>query len=82
MSMMGVNGWCSANQRTAVGMVSTGTNPLPRNGRSSRIMGVLLAVSTLRALSPMATHSQLRAIPSRTNRPSSASQSSASASGR
>jgi hypothetical protein len=28
-SVVGVNGWCSANQRTAVGMVSTGTNLEP-----------------------------------------------------
>ena len=69
-------------RRTAVGMVSTGTNPLPRKGSSSRIIGVLLAVSTLRAFSPMATHSQLRARPSSTNRPRSAAQSSTSASGR
>ena len=47
VSVIGVNGWYSANQRIAGGNVSVGTNPLPRNG--SRISGIgrLLAVSTL-----------------------------------
>ena len=47
VSMNGVNGWYSANQRTAVGIEPVGTNPLPRNGSSSRGIGRLLAVSTL-----------------------------------
>ena len=34
VSMIGVNGWCSANQRTAAGIESVGTNPLLRNGSS------------------------------------------------
>ena len=45
--MMGVNGWCSANQRSPAGIESVGTKPLLRNGRSIRNIGVLLAVSTL-----------------------------------
>ena len=45
--MTGVNGWCSANQRTPAGIESVGTNPLPRNGSSSRNIGRLLAMTTL-----------------------------------
>src|SRR5690242_19711665 len=47
VSLIGVNGWYSANQRTAVGSESVGTKPLLRNGSSSRNIGELLAVSTL-----------------------------------
>jgi hypothetical protein len=59
--MTGVNGWYSANQRSAAGMESVGTNPLPRKGSSISGMGVLLAVSTLPALMPSATPSQISA---------------------
>jgi hypothetical protein len=47
---MGVKDWNSANQRSATGIVSVGTNPLPRSGREINGMGILLAVSTLFAL--------------------------------
>jgi hypothetical protein len=50
VSMMGVKDWNSANQRSATGIVSVGTNPLPRSGREINGMGILLAVSTLFAL--------------------------------
>src|SRR5262249_49191407 len=49
VSLTGVNGWYSANQRTPVGSEEVGTNPLPRNGRRMRNIGELLAVSTLLA---------------------------------
>ena len=47
VSMIGVNGWCSANQASGPGIDSVGTNPLLRNGRRIRNIGRLLAVSTL-----------------------------------
>src|SRR6266542_4094702 len=58
VSMTGVNGWYSANQRRAVGIESAGTNPLPRNGRSSKGMGRLLAASTVLLTRPQATDSR------------------------
>ncbi len=58
--MIGVNGWCSANQASGPGSVSIGTNAELRNVSSVRIIGVLLAVSTLPADQPQRdTHSQL-----------------------
>ena len=39
VSMKGVKGWFSANQRRPAGIESVGTKPLPRNGRSRRGMG-------------------------------------------
>ena len=58
VSMIGVKGWFSANQRRPSGIVCVGTNPLPRNSRSMRNIGRLLAVSTLRVDMPSATESQ------------------------
>src|ERR1700754_3261381 len=43
VSMIGVKGWYSANQRRAVGMESVGTKPLPRKGSRTRGIGALLA---------------------------------------
>ena len=82
VSVIGVNGWYSANQRIAGGNVSVGTNPLPRNG--SRISGIgrLLAVSTLLVTSPSATESQITARVTSVSSPKSASQSSTDADGR
>src|SRR5438034_10105805 len=61
VSVIGVKGWYSANQRTPAGMESVGTKPLPRNGSSSRNIGRLLAVSTLLLTRPRATDSQMSA---------------------
>jgi hypothetical protein len=47
VSMTGVNGWYSANQRSHVGIESVGTKPLPRNGRNTSGWGRLLAASTV-----------------------------------
>src|SRR6185312_7707719 len=35
VSMMGVNGWYSENQRSPGAIAAAGTNALPRNGRSA-----------------------------------------------
>src|SRR4029077_11504644 len=61
VSVTGVKGWYSANQRTPAGIESVGTKPLPRNGSSSRNIGRLLAVSTLLLTRPRATDSQTSA---------------------
>src|SRR5450631_2901030 len=61
VSMTGVKGWYRGNQASQLGIDSVGTNPLPRNGRMTRNMGRLLAVSTLLLTSPNATDSQVRA---------------------
>src|SRR6266508_5826410 len=61
VSMKGVKGWYSANQRRAVGIDSVGTNPLPRKGRSIRGIGRLLAASTVLLTRPQATDSQVMA---------------------
>ena len=77
--MIGVNGWCSANQRRPAGIESVGTKPLPRNGRSIRNIGRLLAVSTVLATRPRPTESHVSASVRKTTRPAAASQSSAEA---
>ena len=82
MSMTGVNGWCSANHATPAGIESVGTNALETNGSSTRNIGLLLAVSTLPAASPRATHSQVSASASSARTPSAPSQSATLASGR
>src|SRR6266542_7117546 len=58
VSITGVNGWFSANQRSPTGIESGGTKPLPRNGRRISGMGRLLALSTLLPTRPSATDSQ------------------------
>ena len=59
--MIGVNGWCSANQASPVGIESVGTKALDRNGSRISGIGALLAASTLPLASPSATHSQVTA---------------------
>src|SRR5690349_6345102 len=61
VSVTGVKGWYSANQRTPAGIEPVGTKPLPRNGSSTRNIGRLLAVSTLLLTRPRATDSQMSA---------------------
>ena len=73
--MTEVNGWYSANQRIAVGIESVGTNPLPSSGSSTRIVGALLAVSTLFAFSPSAAASQMSAREKSARSPMAASHS-------
>ena len=73
MSVTGVKGWYSANWRRPVGMVAVDTKPLPRNSSNNRIIGVLLAVSTLLAASPSATASQISAKANRASIPIAAS---------
>jgi hypothetical protein len=58
VSMIGVKGWCSANQLRPSGIESVGTKPLDRNGRITRNIGRLLAVSTSLGTMPRATESQ------------------------
>ena len=82
VSMMGVKGWYSANQRSAAGIVSVGTNPLLRNGRMSNGMGMLLAVSTLFARRPRATHSHVIAKVTIARNPATAIHSRSPAVGR
>ena len=79
MSVIGVKGWFSANWRRPAGMESTGTKPLPKNGRRIRNIGMLLAVSTLLASRPNATESQMSAKASSTSSPTAASQRRGSA---
>jgi hypothetical protein len=62
-------------------MESTGTKPLPRNGRIIRNIGRLLAVSTLLAFRPSATVSQINAIASSTRSPRAPSHCSRLAAG-
>ncbi len=66
-SMIGVNGWFSANQARGPGIDSVGTKPLLRKGRMIRNMGRLLAVSTLLVDIPSAidSHVTARAVSSR-----------------
>ena len=70
--MIEVNGWFSANQRRPSGMEAVGTKPLPRNRRSIRNIGRLLAVSTLRVDMPSATESQVIASVVSASRPAAA----------
>src|ERR687892_70552 len=82
VSMIGVKGWYSANQRRAVGMESVGTKPLPRKGRKTRGMGALLAASGVGDLRPRATDSQVMATTNRVSIAAAASHSAAVALGR
>src|SRR2546430_11079770 len=61
VSVAGVKGWYSANQRKPAGIEPVGTKPLPRNGSSSRNIGRLLAVSTLLLTRPRATDGKMSA---------------------
>src|SRR5215469_11593054 len=71
----GVNGWYSANQRMAVGIVLVSTKPLPRNARMMSGVGALLADSAVLAARPRATDSQVKAKANRTRMAAAASQS-------
>ena len=71
--MIGVNGWLSANQRNGSGIEPVGTNPLPKNGKSSSGIGRLLAVSTLLVSMPSATAIHVRARALNVRRPAAAS---------
>src|SRR3954470_22254637 len=73
VSAIGVNGWCSANHASGPGIEAAGTDAELRNRSSVRIMGRLLAVSTLSVTRPRATDSQLTALAVRTSTPSAAS---------
>src|ERR1700730_12322078 len=70
----GVNGWYSANQRTAVGIECVETKALPRTGRTISGVGALLAASTVLAARPSATDSQVSANVNKTRRAAAASQ--------
>ena len=74
VSATGVKGWYSANWRRPAGMVAVDTKALLRKSSSNRIIGVLLAVSTLLAASPSATASQIRAKANRASIPMAANQ--------
>src|SRR5918997_2672613 len=82
VSMTGVKGWYSANQRSAVGIESVGTNALPKNGSRIRGMGMLLAVSTLSLTRPSATVSQVIAQETIASTPMAATHSRGPAVGR
>src|SRR5262252_6213579 len=82
VSVMGVNGWYSANARRPGGIESVGTKALDRNGSSIRNMGVLLALSTVLAARPSATVSQVSAKVNAASRPMMASQATGPAVGR
>ena len=82
VSMIGVNGWCSANQPSGPGRDSVGTKPELRNGSRTRIIGRLLAVSTLSVTMPSDTDSQPTATAVSASRPAAASHSSGPVVGR
>src|SRR5690349_22298158 len=77
VSMIGVKGWYSANQRRAVGMESVGTKPLPRKGSRIRGIGALLAASGVGDLIPRATDNQVMAVANRVSSAAAASHSAA-----
>src|ERR1700760_1641574 len=82
VSVIGVNGWYSANQRKPTGSELVGTKPLPRKGSRIRNIGELLAVSPLLAARPSPTVSQGKASDTSTSRAAAASHSSGGAGGR
>lgn len=61
VSVIGANGWYSANRRSPAGIVVVGTKPVLRKGKRVRNIGVLLAVSTLFAVRPSAVASHTNA---------------------
>src|SRR3954447_25465265 len=77
VSMIGVKGWYSANQRRTVGMESVGTKPLPRQGSRIRGIGALLAASGVGDFRPRETDSQVMATTNRVSIPVAASHSAA-----
>ena len=76
VSMTGVNGWFSANQRTPAGMEPVGTKALLTNGSTTMSSARLFAPAGVLATSPNATVSQVRANVSSANTPIAASHSS------
>src|SRR5215475_10497542 len=82
VSITGVNGWYSANQRNAVGIESVGTNPLPRNGKRMNGIGRLLDDSTLFETRPSVTENQITARLIMVSRPIAANHSIGLAEGR
>src|SRR4051812_45268888 len=76
VSVIGVNGWVSANQRSPGDIESAGTNAEPRNGRNWISSGLLLADSTVLEIRPSATDSQVTAKAMAASRPAAASHSS------
>src|SRR6516164_10919051 len=74
VSITGVNGWYSANQRIAAGIEDVSTKPLPRNARMISGVGALLADSTVLAARSRATDSQVRAKANRIRMAAAASQ--------
>src|SRR4051794_23748437 len=82
VSLIGVNGWYSANQRTAPGSESVGTNPLPSIGRNVNGNGMLLADSGLRAVSPIPADSHVNARINTNSKPTAANHSTGPAVGR
>src|SRR6185312_3711560 len=82
VSLTGVNGSYSENQRMPAGSDAVGTKPLLRKGRSMRNIGELLAVSTLLADSPRPTQSHVIAKVSSRITPTAANHSAAFACGR
>src|SRR6476646_4152378 len=73
VSIIEVNGWFSANQRTPAGIVSGGTKPLLMKGPNCRRSVELLAPATDFADIPNAIASQVRASVSRVMNPKNAS---------
>ncbi|GAA1282184.1 hypothetical protein GCM10009646_81870 [Streptomyces aureus] len=58
VSVIGVNGWFSANQRRPGAIEPAGTNAEPRNARNWMRSGLLLADSTVLEIRPSAADSQ------------------------
>src|SRR6476620_9485729 len=76
VSVIGVNGWLSANQRSPGDIEPAGTNAEPRNGRNCTSSGLLLADSTVLEIRPSAAESQVTANAMATRRPAAASHAS------
>src|ERR1035438_3719710 len=82
VSVIGVNGSCSANQRTPPDIELAGMNALLRKGRNAGISARLFAPAGVLASSPNATVSQVSAVVSRANIPAAAIQATGPAHGR
>src|SRR6186997_3474527 len=75
VSMIGVNGWFSANHATGPGIESVGTKPLLKNGSRMSGIGRLLAASTVLDTKPMPTESHVKANDTIVRNPNAASHS-------
>src|SRR5262245_40287748 len=82
VSVIGVNGSCSTDQASGPGIDAVGTKAELRNTNSVRIIGRLLAVSTLSVTIPSATDSQLIANAVSASTPTAPSQAIGSVVGR